>query len=164
VQWTQPNNLPILGPLSAKDAQLLYYSVNPAVVDANEQEALTLLLQEMDHVPLAVVIMAQVGTGESCSHMLSRWKEEKTCLLHAGGSKADRLTSVQVSISMSLKSLVMTENPDAVELLSLICHLPDGLLAWHESIPRVGKAFKRPYHLVNLLCRATWHILIPLGH
>jgi len=90
----------------------------------------------MDYVPLAISLVAQVSTGHSCQYLLQRWRAEHTSLLETG---PDRQTSVNVSISLSLKSITIAQNPEAVELLSVISHLPDGLLHWKINVENVSK-------------------------
>ena len=112
-----------------------------------------MLLAEMDYVPLAVQLLAQVSIGFSPLHMLKRWKEEKTAMLHTHEAEArpGKLESIEVSISLSLAALDITNHPDAVQLLSVLCHLPDGLGQWEEQLPHIGAGFQNIHHLVHLL-------------
>jgi hypothetical protein len=52
-------------------------------------------------------------------------------------STPGKLESIEVSISLSLATLDLTSNPDAVQLLSILCQLPDGLRQWEERLPLI---------------------------
>ncbi|TFK39651.1 hypothetical protein BDQ12DRAFT_722486 [Crucibulum laeve] len=54
-----------------------------------------------------------------------RWRQENISLLPDG---VDKISSLEKSISMSVSSLRMRNTPDALELLSLLALLPDGIL------------------------------------
>ena len=73
VAWTQPPLAP-LAPLSLDAARQAFLTVNPD--KASSQPELDLLLQELDCVPLAVKLIAQLGQYQSCSSLLVRWKKE----------------------------------------------------------------------------------------
>ena len=135
IQWTK---FPSLLPLAPAAAKAVFLAVNPVSLDSTSEDSLDLLLQELDYVPLALILVAQVSTGQSCQHMLQRWRKEHTSLLQMQESGVDRTTSVDVSISLSLESISMTRNPEAVELLSMISILPDGLLLWEQNLDAVA--------------------------
>jgi tetratricopeptide (TPR) repeat protein len=177
IKWTHTNHsgLQKLGPLSEDDAKSLFLAINPTPLTSSEGTALSHLLKEMDYIPLAIVIMAQVGSGQSCSHLLKRWRREHLSLLQMQGSRSDKMTSVEVSIAMSLHSLSITENPEAIELLSVLSHLPDGLLSWEDNLDSVATSFEQPHHLVAVLLRTalayiqvdnngTLRVLSPIRH
>ena len=129
IAWTCFSCLP---PLLLPDAKSLFLAVNPSVhEDSESQEYLDTLLAEMDYVPLAVQLLAQVGIGFSPQYLLKRWRDEKTAMLHTQ-SKPGKLESIGVSVSLSLATLDITSNPEAVQLLGILCQLPDGLHQWEK--------------------------------
>ena len=64
----------------------------------------------------------------------------RTAIL-ALGTKPDKLESLEVSIALFLTELNLTNNPEAVQLLSMLCQLSDGLYQWKEQLPIVGATF-----------------------
>jgi len=80
IAWTRFGCLPQLLPL---DAKRLFLAINLLVDngDSGHGECLDMLLAEVDHVPLAVRLLAQVSIGFPAPYMLKRWKEEKTAML-----------------------------------------------------------------------------------
>jgi hypothetical protein len=91
---------------------------------AGEDEAVTELLEITGNLPLAVVLMAHVASSEGYLGALSRWKAENTSLLSDG---YDRRSNLEKSIILSLTSPRMRANPQALDLLSLLSLLPDGV-------------------------------------
>ncbi|KAF8170010.1 hypothetical protein K438DRAFT_1854643 [Mycena galopus ATCC 62051] len=109
VAWTHPFLLP-LQPLSNDAARQTFIEITD---NSNTLEEMEQLLGFTDNMPLAVDLIAHLADYEGFSSVLSRWKTEKTSLLSVG---FDRQSSVDISISLSLK-----------ELLSLLSILPNGL-------------------------------------
>jgi len=132
VSWTPPSILPVLSPLSLKGAQSVFHAITGK---SEPKDEIDLLLMELDCVPLAVVLLAQLAKYQSIRSLLQQWRTHKTGLLHDQSPNSDRLTSIEVSISLSLKSSSMTvQGPGAGQLLALISHLPDGVLKWEERL------------------------------
>ena len=131
ITWTCSN---CLLPLAPADAKSLFLAINPSLIeeDTESHESLDTLLTELDYVPLAVHLLAQVNRGFSPHYMLKRWRDEKTAMLHTHDTMPGKLESIEVSISLSLATLDITSNPEAVQLLSILCQLPDGLHQWEE--------------------------------
>ncbi|KZO92333.1 hypothetical protein CALVIDRAFT_557581 [Calocera viscosa TUFC12733] len=103
------------------DASKTIYISNGGKSDEHLEE----LLLELDGWPLAIVLMAYQGQNRLPSQLLAAYKDERTKLLAMG--QAGHLTSVEVSISLSLNSQTVQDVPEALDLLSLLCLLPDGL-------------------------------------
>src|SRR5262245_43354642 len=108
----------------------------------------------MDYVPLAIDLIAQVGTGHSCNYILEQWKSVRTALLQTQGSKANKLTSIEISIEVSLKSSTIVEEVDAVQLLAIISYLPDGLQNWQQKVDKVT-GIESSHKAVNALLKAS---------
>jgi hypothetical protein len=85
------------------------------------------LLEITDNIPLAIQLIATIASSESegCRATLERWKVEKTALLSAGH---DKRSNLEISIMLSLSSPRMASLPHAVDLLSLMSLLSDGIL------------------------------------
>jgi hypothetical protein len=76
------------------------------------------------HLPLAVSLMASAASSEGYSGTLARWKAGDTSLVSAGH---DRGSNLDRSIEISLSSPRMMSRPTALDLLSVLAVLPDGL-------------------------------------
>jgi len=152
VSWTPPSTLPVLSPLSLEEAQSVFHAITGK---SEPKHDIDLRLMELDCVPLAVVLLGQLAKYQSISSLLQQWRTHKTGLLHDQGPNSDRLTSIEVSISLSLKSSSMTvQGPDTGQLLALISHLPDGVLKWEERLENLT-ALKNIPQLVGTLTRVA---------
>ena len=145
--WTHFHTLP---PLLPPDAKSLFLAIN-LPLNAGDDEHLDTLLAEMDYVPLAVLLLAQVSIGFSSRYMVNRWREKQTELLCTHKVTPGKLESIEVSISLSLATLEITSNPDAVQLLGILCQLPDGLRQWEERLPRIWTGRQSVHDLVHVL-------------
>jgi tetratricopeptide (TPR) repeat protein len=150
IVWTRFESLPPLSPPAAKS---LFLAINPSLNnrESKHEEYLDTLLAEMDHVPLAVRLLAQVSIGFSPLYMLKRWREETTAMLCTHETMPGKLESIEVSISLSLSALDITSNPEAVQLLGILCQLPDGLHHWEERLQLIGAGLRNIHRLVHLL-------------
>jgi len=136
VQWSQPF-LPQLQPLLLSDSKLMYLSIS----GREDDESLDELLELLGGLPLAIELMANQGQTSTPAELLQSYHKEKTSLLKRG-TEATRLTSLAVSIEVSLKSPPMTNGPEALELLSMLALLPEGLAVddniW-KALPKFQK-------------------------
>ncbi|KAF7972381.1 hypothetical protein HWV62_18094 [Athelia sp. TMB] len=154
IQWTFADNLPPLSPSSARD---VFLTVHPKFTDGSyeNEKILTELLEELDHVPLAIHLLAQVSRGFQPKFTLKRWRERRTQMLRlaTGKRELDRLESVDVSVSLSITSLDGPNNPGAIQLLAMLCLLPDGLFWWQERLEMMEKTFDSTFFDLSLLQR-----------
>ena len=120
LKWTQPI-LPPLPPLTLEPACDTFTDISPeTTVDNSIQELVNLV----DRVPLAVVIMASLAQlGETPQKLVERYRKEGIALLHQGD---DRLHSINVSVHLSIASPPMKMNPEALTLLQILSMLPGG--------------------------------------
>jgi hypothetical protein len=118
VAWTHPF-LPALKPLEQDAARQTFIDIADNTHDSNEVDK---VLSLTDNMPLAINLVAHLVDSEGCSHVLSRWEEEKTSLISDG---YDRTSNLDLSISLSLSSPRL--NSHSKNLLSLLSMLPDGL-------------------------------------
>ncbi|KAJ7285659.1 hypothetical protein C8J57DRAFT_643858 [Mycena rebaudengoi] len=120
VQWSRPF-LPPLSPLDVQSARQAFLALSDCVED---DPWIDPLLSAIDYVPLAIALMANLAETDSTETLLARWREEHSSLLHR---TPDRRSSLDISIGISLNSPRMKAVPEALELLSLISLLPDGV-------------------------------------
>ena len=162
-----------IAPLSPEAAKQTYLAIDSSRGDMDDDSLKTLdeLLKELDYVPLAIRLLATVGSGLSLTYLLGQWREERTELLDSE-SRKDRQGSIAVSISISLSQLKITNNPEALHLLGVLSLLPDGLSSWTERISQIGPGFTRVHHLARVLLQTslcflqgeTLKILSPIRH
>ncbi|KZT28867.1 TPR-like protein, partial [Neolentinus lepideus HHB14362 ss-1] len=117
-----------LGSLDPEASKQAFLTISP---ETAEQGALEELLEEVDHIPLAVMLIANLAKLDTVESLLQEWREKKTTLLADG---ADRLNNIEVSIGLSLKAKAVQDVPDALSLLALISYLPDGILMAQETL------------------------------
>ncbi|KAJ7907653.1 P-loop containing nucleoside triphosphate hydrolase protein, partial [Mycena leptocephala] len=118
VAWTHPF-LPLLKPLEQAAARQTFIDIAD---NTHDPEQVDKVLSLTDNMPLAISLIAHLVDSEGCSHVLSRWEEEKTSLISDG---YDRTSNLDLSVSLSLSSPRL--NPHSKDLLSLLSMLPDGL-------------------------------------
>ncbi|EJD43322.1 hypothetical protein AURDEDRAFT_167738 [Auricularia subglabra TFB-10046 SS5] len=121
VQWARPFLAP-LAPLSADAAAQVFLSLAES---SGTSDTLAQLLSYVENVPLGVVLMANLAQSEPLNTLVLRWNSEKTRML-ASGAGETRLTSLDVSISLSIRCPRMTEVPAALSLLRQLAMLPAG--------------------------------------
>jgi hypothetical protein len=120
VHWTHPFLEP-LGPLSHEAARQTFTEI---AEDFHDPKDIDQLLQFTDNMPLAVDLMAHLVDYGGCARVLAQWEVEKTSMLSAGH---DRRSNLDASIALSLSSPRLSSLPGAIDLLSLLSILPDGL-------------------------------------
>ncbi|KAF7972926.1 hypothetical protein HWV62_16584 [Athelia sp. TMB] len=138
IRWTTSHNLSPLSPLHAKD---VFLAINTAFIGVPDDETAVLdeLLRELDYVPLAIHLLAQISLGLSPAFVLELWREQRTRLLALDPFTQDKLESVEVSIALSITSVGVTKNPQAIRLLGMLCLLPDGLFHYEERLAIIAK-------------------------
>ncbi|KZP09203.1 TPR-like protein [Athelia psychrophila] len=171
IRWTFFESLPPLPTASAKDVFLV---INLTFCDGSDDgdEVLDELLMELDCVPLAIHLLAHVSIDLSPRFVLKQWQKQRTRMLSLDSCTTDKLESVDVSISLSMGSLGVGRNPDAIQLLGMLCLLPDGLLRWQDRLEIIEKTFEtaasnlfllRKYALVYTTS-AKLGVLSPIRH
>ncbi|KZP07401.1 TPR-like protein [Athelia psychrophila] len=141
IRWTFFESLP---PLSASSAKDVFLAINATFCDGSDDgnDVLDELLMELDYVPLAIHLLAHVSTDVSPRFVLKQWQKQRTRMLSLDSYTTDKLESVDVSISLSVRSLGVGRNPDAIQLLGMLCLLPDGLLRWQDRLEVIEKTFE----------------------
>ncbi|KAJ7457808.1 hypothetical protein FB451DRAFT_1564132 [Mycena latifolia] len=122
VKWTRPF-LPPLESISPEASYRTFVDIADEPVP-DEQPAIAELIELTGNLPLAVGLMANVASFEGYLGALTRWKTETTALLSDGYHKTSNL---EKSIAISLTSPRFKSNPHALDLLSLLSLLPDGI-------------------------------------
>ncbi|EJD36533.1 hypothetical protein AURDEDRAFT_188369 [Auricularia subglabra TFB-10046 SS5] len=134
LSWTRPF-LPPLQPLRDDAAMMTFATIS----DVDESDAhMTDLIAVTENVPLALVLMANLAQYESPAGLLARWNQVHTAMLRRGGGR-DRLSSLDVSITLSVQSHRVSSSPDAANVLSLLSLVPNGVMetdlaAWSSEL------------------------------
>jgi tetratricopeptide (TPR) repeat protein len=137
IAWTRPFIAP-LTPLDMAAARLTFIAISDSQKDDPYIEQ---LLIELDNLPLAINLMGNLAQSETPEVLLKRWYSENTTMLTR--CPEHRLSSLQISISISLDGPRMRRNPDANLLLRILALLPQGSKDLEEIapvIPNVRKA------------------------
>ncbi|KAH7098013.1 hypothetical protein BKA62DRAFT_714379 [Auriculariales sp. MPI-PUGE-AT-0066] len=145
LSWTRPF-LPPLGPLDDEAAMQAFMAIAD-IQDSDAEPQVRKLLQFVDNLPLAVVILASMAQYESLMSLAERWTTERTVML-TRSAEPTRLSSLNVSIKISLVSPRLASAGDASEMLSLLSLLPDGSV--ETDIPLFTGHLKQ-----NLRCITT---------
>jgi hypothetical protein len=120
VQWTHPFLHP-LSPLTPSAAYQTFIEIADEMHDLSEVDK---LLELTDNIPLAVQLVANIVASEGSQATLERWKVESTALL---STRYDKQSNLETSIKLSFSSPRLASLPHAVDLLSLISLLSDGI-------------------------------------
>ncbi|KZP29399.1 hypothetical protein FIBSPDRAFT_192575 [Athelia psychrophila] len=141
IRWTISESLP---PLPATSAREVFLAINATFCDSSDDgdEVLDELLRELDYVPLAIHLLAHVSTDFTPRFVLKQWQKQRTRMLSVNKYTHDKLESADVSISLSIASLNVEQNPGSIQLLGMLCLLPDGLLQWEERLEVIEETFE----------------------
>ncbi|KAJ7464324.1 hypothetical protein B0H11DRAFT_1734367 [Mycena galericulata] len=124
IEW-QHLELPSLDPAAAHDT---FKTIYPGAADGPK---LNELLQAIDHIPLAITLMAADGKRSKASpeYLLHEWRKSGTGMISRGPSQ-----SMDHTIGMSVHREIMTSNSEASKLLAILSMLPAGTTG--NNLPR----------------------------
>jgi hypothetical protein len=120
MQWTHPFLEP-LKPLGQDAARQTFIDIADDIHETRDIDTLLLLT---DNMPLAIDLLANLVDSEGIPSVLSRWETQSTSIISEGYNATSNL---ELSISLSLSGPRMLSLPHALDLLSLLSMLPDGL-------------------------------------
>ncbi|EJD52294.1 TPR-like protein [Auricularia subglabra TFB-10046 SS5] len=123
IPWAQPF-FPPLGPLDDAATIETFLTVSGM---GDSTPGIRRLVEHLGNIPLAVVLMANLAQYESIDVLIERWNSHKTSMLQRGNDQS-RLTSLDVSISLSIHSPRMQADADALPMLSQLSLLPRGVV------------------------------------
>ena len=110
-------------PISVAAARELFLFIAGRHFDRDRR--LDELLSAIDHVPLAISLLAALAEGEpDLEGLWRRWQDERTAMLQRAGGR-DRLTNIELSYEVSWTGPRMTSA--GRRLLSLLALLPAGV-------------------------------------
>jgi tetratricopeptide (TPR) repeat protein len=120
VRWTRPF-LETLKPLGQDAARQMFIDITD---DIHRTEDIDKILLLVDNMPLAIDLIANLVDSEGMSSVLSRWETQRTSIFSDG---YDTTSNLGLSILLSLSGPRMISSPHALDLLSLLSILPNGL-------------------------------------
>jgi hypothetical protein len=120
IRWTRPFLQP-LKPLGQDAACQTFTDITDVIHKTKDIDALLLLT---DNMPLAIDLIANLVDSEGIPSVLARWKTQRATIVSEG---YDATSNLDLSISLSLSGPRMISSPYALDLLSLLSMLPDGL-------------------------------------
>ncbi|KAJ6467813.1 hypothetical protein C8R45DRAFT_754762, partial [Mycena sanguinolenta] len=120
VKWTHPFLRPLI-PLAPIASRQTFMEIADETYNEEDVDG---LLEITDNIPLAIQLIANIAAYEGGRVTLDRWELERTAVLSDGH---DKQSNLEISISLSLSSPRMQTFPQALELLSLMSLLPDGI-------------------------------------
>jgi len=143
-----------------------------SIAVSNEaSQAMKQLVTEVDCMPLAVSLLAQLArNGESPLSLLRQWESKRSRLLQTEAT--GREYNVEVSISITLDFLPSAEvNPEPVRLLAICSELPAGLFpgvmddlrASFDDIDAAARLLRK-HSLVQTGAHGQLKMLSPIRH
>ncbi|KAF5333881.1 hypothetical protein D9758_017403 [Tetrapyrgos nigripes] len=121
------SQIPILSIEAAREA---FYLISRKDKSENTTEKVDNLLAELDCVPLAIKLIAQLAKKIDIEALSRMWNESKTKVLSEPGTQPGKLTSVEYSIELSVRLL----DPVAKDLLGALSYLPNGVPNWNQTL------------------------------
>ncbi|THU76487.1 TPR-like protein, partial [Dendrothele bispora CBS 962.96] len=128
------SGIPTLSPVPAKEAFKAFAGDNLQSTDDSESQIDSLLYQ-LDYVPLAIRLSAQHVKRVPLKALIRMWEKDRMSILKEEGTKPGRLTSVSFSIDLSIK--IFRIKGRALNLLSVLSFLPDGIPFWLEYLDQI---------------------------
>lgn len=137
-----------VAPLDLESARTAFLSV--AGERYRNDPDLNRLLEAVDRLPLAVILLAYQAEGlPDLSGLWKQWQDKRTAILRRGDGK-EKLSNLEVSLELSIQGPRMTEL--ARRLLSLLGILPDGIAQddLESLLPKEGEAAAATLRKVGL--------------
>ncbi|KAF5356577.1 hypothetical protein D9758_008243 [Tetrapyrgos nigripes] len=116
--------------LSREAAREAFYQISRKIKTEDNSEKINHLTEQLDCVPLAIKLIAQLAKKIGIEGLSKMWKESKTKVLLEPGTQPGKLTSVEYSIELSVKLL----DDSTKGLLRALSHLPNGVPHWKQIL------------------------------
>jgi tetratricopeptide (TPR) repeat protein len=127
IQWTNP----ILWPLDPGDAATLFKQIS-----GKEDSYTAKLSHAVGYLPLAVELLATLTLEyDDTATVWGLWEHRRTAIIENGGE--GRLDNLDISIQLSIDSPRMKRNSEAIQILTLLAVLPDGLNQDNSMVERL---------------------------
>ncbi|KAF5341345.1 hypothetical protein D9758_016802 [Tetrapyrgos nigripes] len=124
------SQIPVLSREAAREA---FYEISRKIKTEDNSGKIDHLNEQLDCVPLAIRLIAQLARKISLENLLRRWNELKTKILSESGTQPGKLTNVEFSIELSVRLL----DPAAKDLLGALSYLPNGVPDWNQTLSRL---------------------------
>ncbi|KAE9406866.1 TPR-like protein [Gymnopus androsaceus JB14] len=136
IEWEKLGGKSGLPPLTLGAAREAFLSISPSTKESKELDT---LLKELDCMPLAVLLMAQLSKRLPLEILIKNWTSSKTNMLR-NGNQDSRLTSMNTSIDLSL-SMVVSRDPGSTKIIPMLAYLPNGVPFWSLNVPQLSPEF-----------------------
>lgn len=170
VMWSNASTA-ALYPFSSEAAMKTFEDTSMRSFSGEDKELITQLLHEVDLMPLAVTLLAQlVQRGIRLNEIYDRWIRTRNTLLRTRpvGREYNVDASIEVSIGLMQGSI---DSLEPLQLLSICSTLPDGLHPWLFEILRplfqdidATRQTLRDYALVSDGVDDELRVLSPIRH
>ncbi|KAE9384998.1 hypothetical protein BT96DRAFT_950163 [Gymnopus androsaceus JB14] len=133
IKWNKLGSQSGLPPLTLEAAREAFISISQ---NADGSEEVDELLKELDCMPLAVLLMAQLSKRLSLDDLINDWQMSKINMLR-NGNQNGRLTSMNTSINLSMK-ILMSQDAGSTKILPVLAFLPNGIPLWTSNLPKLS--------------------------
>ncbi|KAF5348375.1 hypothetical protein D9758_010954 [Tetrapyrgos nigripes] len=139
IKWHKLGGQSGLPPLELGPSKKAFYSFS---TDGNyaikeDDPILEKLLIQMDGMPLAIMLIAELAKELPLNDLMEMWNIEKTAVLRKIGEQENRLTSIEVSIQLTVNILRGKLSATGEGVLRLVAFLPSGIPDWLKNLPKM---------------------------
>ncbi|KAF5346663.1 hypothetical protein D9758_013211 [Tetrapyrgos nigripes] len=162
------SGLPALELGAAKEAFCSFSSDGDFTIK-EEDPILEKLLIQMDGMPLAIMLIAELAKELPLTDLMEMWNIQKTAVLKKIGEQENRLTSIEVSIQLTLSILRGKLSATGENVLRLVAFLPSGIPDWLKTLPKMLPDATMQAVILKKSCliyetgHKTLKILTPIG-
>ncbi|KAF5347845.1 hypothetical protein D9758_013804 [Tetrapyrgos nigripes] len=140
IRWNRLGAEAGIPTLPIEAAREAFYLISGKSRAGIPQERLDYLLNELDCVPLAIRLVAQLAERIDLENLIRIWDKSKTEILSEPDTEPGKLTSVEYSIELSVKLL----QTDTKDLLAALAYLPNGIPNWNTITSQMFSKVQKP--------------------
>ncbi|KAF5346659.1 hypothetical protein D9758_013220 [Tetrapyrgos nigripes] len=162
------SGLPALELSAAKEAFCSFCSDGDPTIEEKDPFLEKLLIQ-MDGMPLAIMLIAELAKELPLNDLMEMWNIQKTAVMMKIGEEETRLTSIEVSIQLTLNILRGKLSTKGEDVLRLVAFLPSGIPDWLRNLPKMVSDATMQVLILKKSCLVyetrdkTLKILTPIG-
>ncbi|KAF5317856.1 hypothetical protein D9758_018907 [Tetrapyrgos nigripes] len=140
IKWNKLGAEAGIPTLPIEAAREAFYLISGKSRAGIPEERLDHLLKELDCVPLAIRLVAQLAETIDLENLIRMWDKSKTEILSEPDTEPGKLTSVEYSIELSVKLL----QTDTKDLLAALAYLPNGIPNWNITTSQMFSKVQKP--------------------
>ncbi|KAF5346425.1 hypothetical protein D9758_012779 [Tetrapyrgos nigripes] len=119
--------------LSREAAREAFYQISRKIKTEDNSGKFDHLNEQLDCVPLAIRLIAQLAKKINLENLLRRWNELETKIVSESEAQPGKLTNVEFSIELSVGLF----DPTAKDLLGALSYLPNGVPHWNQTLSKM---------------------------